>query len=278
VRKERWSVVTVTFKSLEACAVGTDRTTDWRLHIYTTCLTNLSTELQQQHGASVQRSRQTQCNQHRCISAVVVSSEQLWHRTHHHVEYTKRRYSGTHYHVMYTKRRYSGTHYHVRRSNSTPSHHNHVMYCDWSIASSKASSPHNAIYCCLLQLPISSCVLKFSSCLLLLPRLTLASIFPSILPPTTCFGPQFLRQMWPVQSAFLRFTVCRIFVSCNTSSFHPRSFSSTTFQNFPGTSDLFSAVSQFQHHTKLCCLKFKSNLLVKRAFFLLNLSPWQSYV
>ena len=30
------------------------------------------------------------------------------------------------------------------------------------------------------------------------------------------------------------------------------SFSSTTFQNFPGTSDLLSEVSKFQHHTKLC--------------------------
>ena len=30
------------------------------------------------------------------------------------------------------------------------------------------------------------------------------------------------------------------------------SFSSTTFQNFPGTSDVLSEVSKFQHHTKLC--------------------------
>ena len=31
------------------------------------------------------------------------------------------------------------------------------------------------------------------------------------------------------------------------------SFPSTAFQNFPGISGLFSAMSNFQHHTKLCC-------------------------
>jgi hypothetical protein len=54
------------------------------------------------------------------------------------------------------------------------------------------------------------------------------------------------------------------------------SFSSTTFQNFPGIiSDLLSEVSTFQHYTMLwskCStfLKFMSNLLVKRVFSLLN--------
>jgi len=53
------------------------------------------------------------------------------------------------------------------------------------------------------------------------------------------------------------------------------SFSSTTFQNFPGICDLLSEVSLSLHHTKailqmyyLACffLTFKSNLLVRRAF------------
>jgi hypothetical protein len=30
------------------------------------------------------------------------------------------------------------------------------------------------------------------------------------------------------------------------------SYSSTTFQNFPGIYDLLSEVSKFQHHTMLC--------------------------
>jgi hypothetical protein len=43
----------------------------------------------------------------------------------------------------------------------------------------------------------------------------------------------------------------------NTSSFPTRSvwspsFSSTTFQNFPGVSDLLPEASKFQHHIKLC--------------------------
>jgi hypothetical protein len=85
--------------------------------------------------------------------------------------------------------------------------------------------------------------------------------------------------MWPIQLAFLLFIVCMIFLSsstlCNTVRLHfsrdqsnwSPFFSSTTFQNFPDTSDLLSEVSTFQHHIKLhskC-----STLLVSS----LNLSP-----
>ena len=45
---------------------------------------------------------------------------------------------------------------------------------------------------------------SFSSCLRLIPHLLLPSIFPSI----PCFRRQFLRKMWPIQLAFLRFIVC----------------------------------------------------------------------
>jgi hypothetical protein len=68
--------------------------------------------------------------------------------------------------------------------------------------------------------------------------------------------------MWPIQLAFLRFTVCRIFFSsltiCNASSFLTRLvqlisiFIQHQFQNFPGVSDVLSAVFKFQHLTKLC--------------------------
>jgi hypothetical protein len=37
-------------------------------------------------------------------------------------------------------------------------------------------------------------------------------------------------------------------------------FSRTTFQNFPGISDLLSEVTKFQHHTKLCS-KYSSLLV-----------------
>jgi len=67
-----------------------------------------------------------------------------------------------------------------------------------------------------------------------------------------------------IQLAFLLFTVRRKFLSswalCNTYHFsHYRSnrfspsFSSTTFQNFPGINRLLSEVySKLQRHTKLC--------------------------
>jgi hypothetical protein len=64
-----------------------------------------------------------------------------------------------------------------------------------------------------------------SSCLLLLPRLTVTSILPYTFPSVTCFRKQFLRKMWPIQLAFLLYTVCTsrlVFSSwtpCNTSIF-----------------------------------------------------------
>ena len=73
--------------------------------------------------------------------------------------------------------------------------------------------------------------------------------------------------MWPVQSALLRFTVCRIFVSCNTSSFHPRSVQLIFLQHHISHLSryiwpTFRTVHVSAPH-KLRCLKFKSNLLVK---------------
>ena len=66
-----------------------------------------------------------------------------------------------------------------------------------------------------------------SSCLPLLPRLPITSTLPSIFPSIPCFRRQFLRDMWPIQLAFLLFIVCSIFLSslslCNTSSFLTRS-------------------------------------------------------
>ena len=100
---------------------------------------------------------------------------------------------------------------------------------------------------------------SFISCLRLLPRLHITPILLSIFPSITCFKIKFLRKMRPTQLAFLLFIVCRIFLSSLTLHFsHDRSiwsspsFSSTTFQSFSGMNDLFSEVSTFQYHTKLC--------------------------
>ena len=83
----------------------------------------------------------------------------------------------------------------------------------------------------------------------LLPRLLVTYNSPSIFPSITCFRRQFLHKMWPIQLTFLFLISCRIFLCSltlsNTSSFltwsvqlSSLSFSSTTFQNFPGISDL----------------------------------------
>jgi hypothetical protein len=53
-----------------------------------------------------------------------------------------------------------------------------------------------------------------SSCLRLLPYLPITAILPSTFLSITCFRRQFLRKMWPVQSAFLLFTKTLITNKC----------------------------------------------------------------
>jgi len=126
-----------------------------------------------------------------------------------------------------------------------------------------------------------------SICLRLLPLSPITSILPSTFPSKTCCRRQLLHKMWPIWLAFHLFTVRRILfyplTLCNISSLLTRSvqliFCSTTFQNLSGISDLLSEVSQVlarhkamlhvQEFTRFF-LKFKSNLLVQRAFFLSN--------
>jgi hypothetical protein len=98
------------------------------------------------------------------------------------------------------------------------------LFCNWSTASCKPSSPQGATECFLSQFPVRSCIFKIiSRCCRILSRLTATFIFPSI----TCFRLQFLHKMWPIQLAFLFFIVSRIFLSsltlCNTFSFLTRS-------------------------------------------------------
>jgi hypothetical protein len=53
-----------------------------------------------------------------------------------------------------------------------------------------------------LQYPLFS-LRSYNSCLRLLPRLIVMSLLPSIFAAVTCFRRQFLRNIWPVQVAFL---------------------------------------------------------------------------
>ena len=104
---------------------------------------------------------------------------------------------------------------------------------------------------------VSSSVIKSSSgCLLLILRLLVTSILLFIFLWITCFRRQFLRKMWPIQLAFLLFIVCRMFLvfwlfvmllhfTHELCGWSFSSFSSTTFQNLQGISDLPSEMSQF---------------------------------
>ena len=101
-----------------------------------------------------------------------------------------------------------------------------------SIDSSKANSPYSVIYSFLSQFPFSSfSLMQCSSCLRLLPRLSVPSISPSI----TCFRRQLLGKMWPI----LPFISRRMFFppqlhvilhfSHDLSKWVSPSFSTTTF-------------------------------------------------
>ena len=125
-----------------------------------------------------------------------------------------------------------------------------------------------------------------SSYLSLLPSLCV----PSICPLITNFRSQFLRKMWSIHLVFLSFTVCRKFLSsltlCNTSSIFTRSLQiifsilllhchSKLSRNFGYTFQSVK-VSVFSRslleiwHLNSSFFKLKSNLLVKRIFYLLN--------
>ena len=136
---------------------------------------------------------------------------------------------------------------------------------------------------CDLVLPLSVCgTLSFpkghpvaAHALFLLP---ITSILPSLFPSITCFRRQFQHKMWPIQLAFLFLPfagyssspclfVILLHFSHGRSNWSSLSFLNTTFQNFPGISDLLSEMFRFQHHIQLypTC----STLLVSS----LNLSP-----
>jgi hypothetical protein len=84
------------------------------------------------------------------------------------------------------------------------------------------------------------------------------------------FLPSFLRSlycMWDVP--FLHDSIIPLSFSFNPSNWSSPYFSSATFQNFQGTSDLLSEVSIFQRHTQLCSIcstsPYEYNWLVKKS-------------
>jgi len=103
-------------------------------------------------------------------------------------------------------------------------HHNSVVWLKAGPQTLPKRNPHR-VYSFNFQHPhlfLSSS----RSCLHLLARLTVTSYLPPIFPLITCFRRQFLRKIWPITLDFLRFTVCRIFLSSSTlynSSFLTRS-------------------------------------------------------
>ena len=87
-----------------------------------------------------------------------------------------------------------------------------------------------------------------SNCVCLLPRLPVTSIFPSVM----CFRWQSLRKMWPIQLAFLLYSVCLIFhfslSLCSTFlslTLSYASFSSTALPDFPGNLTHFPKCPRF---------------------------------
>jgi hypothetical protein len=96
-----------------------------------------------------------------------------------------------------------------------------------------------------------------SSCLRLLHRLPVTSIAPSI----TCFRIQFLRNIWPIQIAFLLFPVCKIssfldsmwdVLISHTISPTDLHFLHHHISQLPRHFCSTFEVSKFQHYTTLC--------------------------
>ena len=90
--------------------------------------------------------------------------------------------------------------------------------------SSKTIPPHIAIQSFLLQMRISSSVLKLIQQLLTSSSFSSCHFYlPFYLPSITYFKRQFLRKMWPIQLTFRFLIACRIFLCSltwsNTSSF-----------------------------------------------------------
>jgi hypothetical protein len=132
------------------------------------------------------------------------------------------------------------------------------LSCDRSISFSKLSSPKSAILSFLFQLPVSSSFLKVIQQLLTSPSL-----------PSCPYNLSFSNLECSSYAICAQSSWPSFVLLCEECSFPPllrvlllhylrgpsnlsASFSSATFHNSPGTSDLVSEESKFPHHTKLC--------------------------
>ena len=113
---------------------------------------------------------------------------------------------------------------------------------------SKANPPQSVIQCFLFQVQHLIFSLRpFSSCLHLRRHLHVTYILPYIVPSIIYSSTQFLFKLWPIQSAFLPFTVRTFFPSsftlCKTSLFLTRStqpiFSNLLQHHIPNLSKYF---------------------------------------
>ena len=128
---------------------------------------------------------------------------------------------------------------------------------DRSIATSKVSSPQAAIYFSFQYLNIS--FMSSSRCLLLPPHLPVPSIFPSVrclegISYTRCDKPSYFSFFLLYVGHFFLPWLCVILLQFlyDRPNWSFPFFCSTTFQNFPGVSDVLSKESIFQHHKILC--------------------------
>ena len=130
------------------------------------------------------------------------------------------------------------------------------MSCDRSIASYKAGTL-STICCFHFHFAVSSILLKVIQLRRTSSSSSSCHIYPSLLsfPHKRVLEISFSPDLCAI---LLRFSHDRY----NLSS---PSFSSTTFQKFPGISDLLSEVSKFQHNTNLCS-KYSTLLCVISGF------------
>jgi hypothetical protein len=138
-----------------------------------------------------------------------------------------------------------------RRSSSSS------LSCERSIASSELSSPKSEILSFLLQLPVSSCFLQVIQQLLTSPSSPSCPYnlsFNDVLQKAICAQSIWLSFVLLCEECSFPRLLCVILLHYlrGPSSLSSPSFSSSTFQNFPVTSDLVSEESKFLHRTKLC--------------------------
>ena len=126
-----------------------------------------------------------------------------------------------------------------------------MQLIDWSIHNSfHILSSHRSLASCSNFHDSLVSLRSSNSCLHLLRRFPMTSIILYTFPSVTCFRRQFQLKLWPIRLSFLVFIACRILLSLtpyDTSQCFKwsvqlifSSLSSTTSQNYPAISELFT--------------------------------------